>query len=58
VVLQELFADPEWDGPIEQDEHFHHGGTEKSSEAAIRSKPPIEPVEKLGVPIVDKDGCR
>ncbi|MCR5024753.1 MAG: DEAD/DEAH box helicase family protein [Lachnospiraceae bacterium] len=57
--VTKLFADPEWDGPIEQDEHFHHGGTEDHP-----PKPPysgedsIEPPENLGVPIVDKDGCR
>ena len=55
-----LFADPDWDGPIEQDNKFHHGGTDMNP-----PKPPyvdggegLEPVEKLGVPIVDKDGCR
>lgn len=55
-----LFADPDWDGPIEQDDKFRHGGTDMNP-----PKPPYveggegtEPVEKLGVPIVDKDGCR
>ncbi|MCR4813810.1 MAG: DEAD/DEAH box helicase family protein [Lachnospiraceae bacterium] len=55
-----LFADPDWDGPIEQDDKFHHGGTDMNP-----PKPPydgdgpvIDPVEHMGVPIVDKDGCR
>ncbi|WP_044936642.1 EcoAI/FtnUII family type I restriction enzme subunit R [Pseudobutyrivibrio sp. LB2011] len=56
--VTKLFADPEWDGPIEQDEHFHHGGTEPHEKPPYTTDNPIEPVEKLGVPIVDKDGCR
>lgn len=57
--VTKLFADPEWDGPIEQDEHFHHGGTEPHPpKPPYDPDQPIEPVEKLGVPIVDKDGCR
>ncbi|MBR3039263.1 MAG: DEAD/DEAH box helicase family protein [Lachnospiraceae bacterium] len=58
--VTKLFADPDWDGPIEQDEKFHHGGTEMNP-----PKPPyggddtlIDPVEKLGIPIVGEDGCR
>ncbi|MCI7328890.1 MAG: DEAD/DEAH box helicase family protein [Lachnospiraceae bacterium] len=57
--VTKLFADPEWDGPIEQDEHFHHGGTENHPpKPPYDPTDPIEPVEKLGVPIVDKDGCQ
>ncbi|MEE5991563.1 MAG: type I restriction-modification enzyme R subunit C-terminal domain-containing protein, partial [Lachnospiraceae bacterium] len=57
--VTKLFADPEWDGPIEQDEHFHHGETEPHPpKPPYDPDHPIEPVEKLGVPIVDKDGCR
>ncbi len=57
--VTKLFADPEWDGPIEQDEHFHHGGTETHPpKPPYDPDDPIEPVEKLGVPIVDKDGCQ
>lgn len=57
--VTKLFADPEWDGPIEQDEHFQHGGTENHPpKPPYDPDHPIEPVEKLGVPIVDKDGCR
>ena len=57
--VTKLFADPDWDGPIEQDEHFHHGGTElHPPKPPYDPTDPIDPVEKLGVPIVDKDGCR
>ena len=53
------FSDPDWDGPIEQDEHFHHGGAEKNPpKPPYSGDDPIEPTENFGVPIVDKDGCR
>ena len=59
--VTKLFADPEWDGPIEQDEHFHHGGTEPHDKPPYSEDPddviPVDP-DKLGTPIVDKDGCR
>lgn len=53
-----LFTDPDWDGPIEQDEGFQHGAP-RTPYAKPGEKPPIiiEP-DKLGTPIVDKDGCR
>lgn len=46
-----LFADPDWDGPLEQDDDFEqpHGGMRVSSPAA---PPPMQ--EKR---IVDSDGC-
>lgn len=53
------FTDPDWDGPIEQDERFHHTGTEPHIKAPYNSNGdgmPVEP-DKLGTPIVDKDGC-
>ena len=56
--VTKLFADPDWDGPIEQDEHFHHGGTETHPPKPPYVDPPIDPPETLGVPIIDKDGCR
>ncbi len=57
--VTKLFADPDWDGPIEQDEHFHHGGTETHPpKPPYDGDDPIVPPEKLGVPIVDKDGCQ
>ena len=57
--VTKLFADPEWDGPIEQDEHFHHGGMETHPpKPPYNGDDPIDPPENLGVPIVDKDGCQ
>ena len=57
--ITRLFSDPDWDGPIEQDDHFHHGGTEKHPpKPPYDPTDPIDPPENLGVPIVDKDGCR
>ncbi len=58
--VTKLFADPDWDGPIEQDDKFHHAGTDMNP-----PKPPysdddpiiIDP-ENYPTPIVDKDGCR
>ena len=52
------FTDPDWDGPIEQDEHFHHGETKKYPPKPPYGDDPIIPPEKLGIPIVDKDGCK
>lgn len=53
------FADPDWDGPIEQDETFHHTGTETNEKPPYSEKePPIDPVERSETPIVSKDGCR
>lgn len=53
------FTDPDWDGPIEQDEHFHHDGTQiHPPKPPYNPDDPIEPSENLGVPIVDKDGCK
>ncbi len=53
------FTDPDWDGPIEQDDHFHHGGTEPHTKPPYDPDGPGIPVDpdKLGTPIVDKDGC-
>jgi len=52
-----LFADPDWDGPIEQDDNY--GKTKNDPSASPNDlKPPEEkpdgPKEKL---VVDKDGC-
>ena len=53
------FTDPDWDGPIEQDEHFNHDGTQiHPPKPPYNPDDPIEPSENLGVPIVDKDGCK
>ena len=52
-----LFSDPDWDGPVEQDEGFQHGGSKPKGggHGGGGKEPPVDPVEP---PIVDKDGCR
>jgi len=55
-----LFADPDWDGPLEIDENY--GNTNDSyppppeSEGDSAKEP--DPTENLPKPIVDKNGCR
>ncbi len=57
--VTKLFADPDWDGPIEQDERYHHAGTDKNPpKPPYDPDPPIDPVERMGIPIVGEDGCR
>lgn len=54
-----LFADPEWDGPIEQDEGFQHGGKGNKPKEDKQGSGGIEsPVTSVETPIVDKDGCK
>lgn len=56
-----LFADPEWDGPIEMDEGFVSGAKSTDpkdppkEEGRDDQDPPPEPRKK---PIVDRDGCQ
>lgn len=52
-----LFSDPDWDGPIEQDEGFQHGASKPTggSRGGDGKNPPDNPAE---TPIVDKDGCK
>lgn len=47
-----LFADPEWDGPVEQSDEFVRGGDEYTP------KEYRPPAEKLDIPTVDREGCR
>jgi type I restriction enzyme R subunit len=53
-----LFTDPDWDGPIEQDEGFQHGGSSKSNGGGHGGGSSQPPVNHAETPIVDKDGCR
>ena len=66
--VTQLFSDPDWDGPIEQHEHFHHTGSETGShepqDITVYDTPggyfPKEfpqPPEFTSTPIIDKDGC-
>ena len=53
-----LFSDPDWDGPVEQDEGFQHGSSKPKGGGhggGGGKEPPVDPVE---TPIVDKDGCQ
>lgn len=50
-----LFADPEWDGPIEQDDDYGKDGTKPGGPGPITPPGPgPNPIEK---PIVDEQGC-
>lgn len=51
-----LFADPEWDGPIEIDSDFPKKITVNGTDDN-KKKTPKEPTEPKKKPIVDKDGC-
>ncbi len=60
--VSRLFADPDWDGPIEMDQYFHTGEPEpvaqkekvSGDDGVIQE---IEPEYGKTKPIVDKDGC-
>lgn len=57
-----LFADPDWDGPIQMDEGFVPG-EERPETEDDQGKPPKEPTPILPdgakyKPIVDKNGCQ
>ena len=55
-----LFADPEWDGPIEMDVGFTPGGKQPEREDdPTEQPPPSEPLPgPRQKPIVDKNGCQ
>ena len=50
-----LFADPDWDGPIEIDPGFTPGGSAPPIRPGPSHTPPGPPTEK---PIVDRNGCK
>lgn len=55
-----LFADPDWDGPIEQDPDFKPGvppKTPKKPEVPPTKPPIVDPPTNEPKPFVDKDGC-
>lgn len=52
--ITRLFADPEWDGPIEIDSDYKPNGADKGNKPPKKNSP-IDPKIK---PIVDKSGCR
>ena len=51
-----LFADPDWDGPIEIDEGFNSG--ENKTPNSPKNKNGKDLPEKKQIPIVDKNGCQ
>ncbi len=56
--VSRLFADPDWDGPIEMDEDFNpKSGSGKNTKSPVGPGPdPVEP--KQPKPIVNRDGCQ
>ena len=54
-----LFADPEWDGPIEMDPGFGTGGTKPATPLDGAGDPPGgDPPPQSPKPIVDRNGCK
>ena len=56
--VSRLFADPDWDGPIEMDEDFNpKSGPGKNTKPPVGPGPdPVDP--KQPKPIVNRDGCQ
>ena len=56
--VSRLFADPDWDGPIEQDEEYDpNRPTRTGGEGGDPVDPPIIPVPSTPKPYVDANGC-
>lgn len=54
-----LFADPDWDGPIEINPGFEPGGTNTPDDPPIGPVDPIDPPgPKNPKPIVNREGCK
>lgn len=53
-----LFADPEWDGPIEIDPNYPPQVTPIGPKSPIPPAPPVTPPPRNEKPIVTVDGCR
>ena len=57
--ITRLFTDPDWDGPVEQDEKYCHSGKTFHNENPDKKEEQTEGrQEKKEIPIVNKDGCR
>ncbi len=52
-----LFADPDWDGPIEVDAGFKPGKKSEPPETPTGTGPAVPPGPPRVKPIVDKNGC-
>ena len=58
--VSRLFADPDWDGPVEQDEQFSGGQKgQQGKEGGPKNPPtgPSDPPIPKPKPIIDKNGC-
>lgn len=53
--VSRLFADPEWDGPVQQDDGFDPNGGGNSGDTP--PTPPAPPADPKDKPIVDENGC-
>ena len=53
--VNHLFADPEWDGPVQQDENYDPNGERGGGDDPVT--PPAPPVDPKVKPIVDSNGC-
>lgn len=56
--VSRLFADPDWDGPIEIDTEFDPNKPKNKSDGDIPPQPPTPPTPPREKPVVGKDGCR
>lgn len=59
-AVTRLFADPDWDGPIEIDEGFTPGGSRVprgGSPEGGEGDSPVEPDPPRQMPVVDAEGC-
>lgn len=56
--VSRLFADPDWDGPIEVDEDFESNHKGKERPGAPGGDTPDPPVEPKVKPYVNADGCQ
>ena len=53
-----LFADPDWDGPVQVDPGFGQGSGGGGPEPVDPPAPPLPPTPPKAKPIVDRNGCR
>ena len=58
--ISRLFADPDWDGPIEMDDGFDptRSSAPKTGNGNSNGGDDAPPVEKTPTPYIDRDGCR
>lgn len=59
--VSRLFSDPDWDGPIQQDNGFHHDLCEKPVKYSARkpsTQDDIDDVQDKPLIIVDPNGCK